>query len=95
MTKKEIASYFKILSEPNRINIIHKLCEKELCVCEIQKKINIPQNLLSHHLGVLRDCKILIARKEGRWVHYSLNKTKLESLVSAFSCLFKNDKKSC
>ena len=95
MNNKHIASYFKILSEPHRIRIIREICQKEYCVCELQKKIRIPQNLLSHHLKVLRDCKILLPRKEGRWVHYSLNKPKLTSLFSTFSCLLNHDKHIC
>ncbi|MCF7906144.1 metalloregulator ArsR/SmtB family transcription factor [Candidatus Gracilibacteria bacterium] len=88
MDELEIAKHLKILSEPHRIKIIRTVCKKESCVCELQKKIKIPQNLLSHHLKVLKDCDILIARKEGRFMHYSLNKLKLKSLFSIFSCLF-------
>lgn len=95
MKETEIAAHLKILSEPNRIKIIRQVCQKERCVCEIQKAIDIPQNLLSHHLAVLRDCEILLSRKEGRWVHYSLNKKKLKSLFSSFSCLFHHDHTLC
>jgi ArsR family transcriptional regulator len=50
--------------------------------------MNLPQNLISHHLGVLREAGLIRARREGRWVYYSVNKTTLEQIYPVLCRLF-------
>ncbi len=45
----------------------------ELCACEILEKFSITQPTLSHHMKILCDCGLVNGRKEGKWMHYSLN----------------------
>lgn len=40
------------------------------------------QPTLSHHMKLLRDCGVVKARKEGRWMHYSLNREVVGALAS-------------
>ena len=70
----EIILFLKAVSDENRLKIICFLKKGEKCVCEIVDFLKLPQNLISHHLKVLREQKIVIARKEGLSVFYSLNK---------------------
>ncbi|MFA5831279.1 MAG: metalloregulator ArsR/SmtB family transcription factor [Candidatus Paceibacterota bacterium] len=73
MNHKNIAQAFKVLGGSERIKIIRYLSSGEKCVCGIFKHLKLPQNLVSYHLGELRKNNLIIARKEGKWVHYSLN----------------------
>ena len=73
MIHKNIAQAFKVLGGSERIKIIQYLSSGEKCVCGIFKHLKLPQNLTSYHLGELRKNNLIIARKEGKWVHYSLN----------------------
>lgn len=73
----ELADYLKTISDPNRLKILTLLAEGERCVCEIHRPLDIPQNLTSHHLKALKEASLVISRKEGKWVHYSLNIEKL------------------
>jgi ArsR family transcriptional regulator len=73
MNNKNIAQAFKVLGGEERIKIILHLSTGEKCVCEILKHLQLPQNLVSYHLGELRKNDLILARKEGKWVHYSLN----------------------
>lgn len=79
--KKEIENtinFLKTISEENRLKILCILNkEKEVCVCHILEQLNLPQNLVSHHLKVLKDFKLINAKKEGRWIHYSINKKEI------------------
>lgn len=72
--------YFKALSDENRLMIIDMLSCGELCACEILEKFNITQPTLSHHMKILCSCGLVSARKEGKWIHYSLNTEKVEKL---------------
>ncbi len=44
--------------------------EWERCVCELTDQVRKPQNVLSHHLGVLRQAGLVSVRRDGRWAYY-------------------------
>ena len=70
---KEYAQFFKVLSDPNRLMIIDMLSCGELCACVILEKFNITQPTLSHHMKNLCESGLVIGRKEGKWMYYSLS----------------------
>ena len=43
--------------------------------------VNCNQSTLSHHMKILTDSGLVIARKDWKWVHYSINKEKVELLI--------------
>lgn len=71
--KENILPLLKALSNSVRLDILRYLVPGERCVCNIFDHLNLPQNLISHHLGVLRKSGFIKARKEGKWVRYSLS----------------------
>ncbi|MFA6272323.1 MAG: metalloregulator ArsR/SmtB family transcription factor [Patescibacteria group bacterium] len=68
-----LARFVKMINEPNRLKILCLLKHGELCVCEIFETLNLPQNLISHHLKELSSLEIVSFRKEGTKVIYSRN----------------------
>ena len=78
----------KLMSEPNRLKIFSLLCAGERCVCDIEAGMQLPQNLISHHLGVLRDAGYIRARRAGRWVYYAVNKESLAAICPIVCRLF-------
>lgn len=67
---------------------------KEMCVSEICTHFKMKQPSISHHLGILKQAKIVTDRKEGKEVYYSLNKCCVSSCCQDFAGMFKNgDKK--
>lgn len=66
------ASLFQALSHPTRIAIIETLREGELSAGAIQEQLGIEQANLSQHLAILRSRQIVVNRKEGNQVFYSL-----------------------
>jgi ArsR family transcriptional regulator len=77
---KEYARIFKALSDPHRLMIVDMLSCGELCACVILVKFNITQPTLSHHMKTLCDCGLVRSRKEGKWMHYSLNNNTVQEL---------------
>jgi ArsR family transcriptional regulator len=75
---KNIVNFLKIIAEENRLKILCMLQKQEMCVCEIWQFLNLSQNLTSHHLKILRDYRLVNARKEGLKVIYSINKPNLK-----------------
>lgn len=77
-----IVSILKALGDDTRAKIFEMLKGGELCACKILEGLNITQPTLSHHMKILCDCGLVIARKDWKWTHYSIDKNKLESLKS-------------
>lgn len=64
---------FKALADSNRLEIMELLVKGEKCGCEILEKLNIGQSTLSHHMRILCEAGLVCARKDGKWMHYSLS----------------------
>lgn len=73
----KLVDFLKTIADKNRLKILCMLREEEKCVCEIWKFLNLPQNLASHHLKVLRDLRLIKPRKEGLKIYYSVNQQEL------------------
>ncbi len=89
---KELAEFLKIISDENRLRILHFLKKDQQCVCDIWGCLGLSQNLVSHHLGILKKSGLVSSEKEGLKVFYSINKEKLEELQSLLDKVFKNGK---
>jgi DNA-binding transcriptional ArsR family regulator len=64
---------FKALGDETRIRIVRLLAKRSLCVCQIVDALGEPQYKVSRHLGILKRAGILVDRREGTWMHYSLH----------------------
>ncbi len=87
---EEQAKFVSVLLEPQRIKILRLLRGGERCVCEIERSLGIPQNLVSHHLRILREAGLVAARKEGQFVHYSRVEERIHELMLALEELLSN-----
>ena len=74
---KEMINFLKIISEENRLKILCILQKQEMCVCKIWQYLDLPQNLVSHHLKVLKNFNLIKSKKESTKVIYSINKKEL------------------
>ena len=86
--------WFKALSDVNRLMIVDMLSCGELCACMILEKFNITQPTLSHHMKILCDCGLVSARKEGKWMYYSLDRAKVQEFKN-FLCAITTSKEDC
>ncbi|MBH1941893.1 winged helix-turn-helix transcriptional regulator [Mobilitalea sibirica] len=67
------AMLFKAMADANRLLILEYLMDGERCACKILEQLPISQPTLSHHMKILCDCDLVSARKDGKWMHYSIN----------------------
>lgn len=63
---------FKMLSEPSRLKIVLALSEGEMCVYHIVEATGGKQSAVSHQLRILKDGKVIRARRNGQNVAYSI-----------------------
>jgi ArsR family transcriptional regulator len=66
------ANIFRALSHPTRIAILELLRDRELSARTIQEKLGLEQANLSQHLAILRSQQIVVNRKDGNQVFYSI-----------------------
>lgn len=69
----ELLNIFKALSDETRLRILKLLEHGELCVCDIVAALNMVQPKVSFHLSVLKEAALIRDRKQGRWIHYSID----------------------
>ena len=62
----------KVLSDETRFTVLQRLLDGPLHVHEINKELKLDPTLLSHHLKVLRDAELVITKRDGKQILYSL-----------------------
>ncbi len=85
----EIQIIFSALSENNRLRILGMLFERDLCVCEITKILELSTSTVSNHLAILKNAGFVTDEKEGKWVNYSLNLNSPDPKVQQLLLLLK------
>jgi ArsR family transcriptional regulator len=66
--------FFQALSDPTRLRCLLLLeREGELCVCELTHALGVVQPKISRHLAHLREAHVVVDRRQGLWVYYSLD----------------------
>ena len=73
----DIVEVLKSLGEPMRLRIINLLREDTLCVCDLEKVMNITQSNASRHLAVLRRAQLITGVKKAQWVYYSIDQSSI------------------
>lgn len=73
MKVAEKEKIFKALGDANRLIIMDLLKGAELSAGRILRQVKMGQSTLSHHMKILCDSGIVNARKDSRWVYYTIN----------------------
>jgi DNA-binding transcriptional ArsR family regulator len=72
MPLREYERVLKSVSDPTRVRILKLLEGGEMCVCQIIAVLEFNQSTISKHLFLLKMAGLVKERREGKWVHYSL-----------------------
>ncbi len=70
---QDLLNVFRALSDETRLRILKLLEYGELCVCDIVAALDMIQPKVSFHLSTLKEAGLIKDRKQGKWIHYSLN----------------------
>ena len=62
----------KALADENRVRALLALRDGELCVCDIIELLDLAPSTVSKHLSILRQARLVEAKKDGRWIYYRL-----------------------
>ena len=67
-----LADLFKNFGDGTRVRILYVLLEAEVCVCDLATLLGMTQSAVSHQLRILRDARLIKARRDGKTIFYSL-----------------------
>jgi ArsR family transcriptional regulator len=84
------AEFFKALAHPLRIRIIDALRDGEIGVNDLCQRLAVEQSTLSQQLALLRGRNIVVGRKEGQNVYYSIRDTAIFRLLDVAKDIFNN-----
>ena len=76
------AKLFRGFSDPSRLSILDVLRDGALTVTEIVEATGLTQSNVSNHLACLRDCGLVVADQEGRFVYYELSDKRVAKLLN-------------
>ena len=76
------AKLFRGFSDPSRLSILDTLRNGALTVSEIVATTGLSQSNVSNHLGCLRDCGLVTAEQQGRFVYYELSDKRVGQLLT-------------
>ena len=77
----EITDILSVLADPTRLRILWLLCHTKECVNDIAEAIGMSAPAVSHHLKLLKQTKIIEAKKEGKEMIYTLTSSETARLI--------------
>jgi ArsR family transcriptional regulator len=72
MAASDLVSIFSALADRTRLRLLNLLRGGEVCVCYFVEILDETQPKISRHLAYLRRAGIVNARRDGKWIHYSI-----------------------
>ena len=65
---RDLMAVTKALADENRVRILMALAPEELCVCQLVELLGLAPSTVSKHITILKQARLVISRKEGRWM---------------------------
>ena len=84
------AEVLKALAHPSRLFIVEQLMEAPHCVCELTELIGVDTSTVSKHLSVLKNAGVVVSRKEGTTVYYSLTCDCVGGILDSVETVLRN-----
>lgn len=89
LSLEKISEALQILAQPLRLQIVCMLSKTDkICVCKMVERFGIKQNLISHHLGMLKRIWIVQTQRQGVNIFYSLNQQVYKGFQSSLKNIF-------
>jgi ArsR family transcriptional regulator len=93
--KFDLVTLFAALADPTRLRLLNMMDGREVCVCYFVEILQQGQPKISRHLAYLRRAGIVEARRDGKWMHYRIERpadAKAASILDVTLQSFKTDR---
>jgi ArsR family transcriptional regulator, arsenate/arsenite/antimonite-responsive transcriptional repressor len=81
--------FFAALADRTRLRLLNLMQDGEVCVCFLADTLDTNDPKISRHLAYLKRADLVRARRDGKWMHYSLNAPKEETAREVFDATMK------
>lgn len=81
-TLSALGELYKFFGDETRLRILMLLCEQELCVFDLARLLSMTDSAVSHQLRILKQGRLVRARRDGKIVFYSLADGHVRVLLS-------------
>ena len=65
--------FFAALADKTRLRLLSLMSNGEVCVCFFAETLGTNNPKISRHLAYLKRAGLVSGRRDGKWIHYSLN----------------------
>lgn len=86
-TPEALEQLFLALGDRTRVRLINLMAAGEVCVCFFVEVLDEPQPKISRHLAYLRNAGLVSARRDAKWMHYSVVLPKHATARKAFEAI--------
>lgn len=73
-SKVRLDQFFAALADRTRLRLLNLMRDGEVCVCFFAEALGTNNPKISRHLAYLKRTGLVSARRDGKWMHYSLQK---------------------
>ena len=88
----DLAPLFAALADRTRLRLLNLIAGREVCVCYLVEVLRLGQPKISRHLAYLRNAGVVAARREGKWMHYRLERSEDPATISVLDAVFESFK---
>jgi len=88
----DLAPLFAALADRTRLRLLNLIAGREVCVCYLVEILREGQPKISRHLAYLRNAGVVAARREGKWMHYSVESPQNPAAASVLDAAFESFK---
>lgn len=89
-SKFKLEDFFAALADRTRLRLLNLMRDGEVCVCFFAETLGTNNPKISRHLAYLRRANLVTARRDGKWIHYSLNPPADPQGADLFASLLKS-----
>lgn len=82
---KDMETFFTALADKTRLRLLNLMRDDEVCVCFFTEVLGDSQPKISRHLAYLRNADLVEARRDGKWMHYSIKWPDDEGMREVFA----------
>lgn len=84
---RPLSRLFRALGDETRLRIVALLSHGELCVCHLEKALDLSQPNASRQLGILKAAGVVDSRRDGTWVYYAITEQDHDTVARALTVL--------
>ncbi len=89
---RDLSPLFAALADRTRLRLLNLIAGREVCVCYLVEVLRVGQPKISRHLAYLRNAGVVAARREGKWMHYRLQRPEDEATAPILRAVFESFK---